>query len=157
VHALDPQLPIYEVRTVEDLAYDLLQPPRVRAQLFALYALVALGIAAGGLFGLLSFSVTERTQEIGVRIALGAQPGQVLSLVVLQGMKLAVLGVGVGLVVALVATRYVSSFLFHVAPADPATLTSIAALVLVVASVASYLPARRAVETDASLALRRDS
>jgi putative ABC transport system permease protein len=117
---------------------------------------VGLLLAAIGLYGVIAFSVGRRTREIGVRVALGAQRGDVLGMVVGEGMRLAVIGVVIGVVLAVGATRLIAAFLFDVSPLDAITFTAMAALFVGVALVASYLPARRAAATDPLTALRSD-
>lgn len=124
------------------------------ANLSSLFALLALIVACVGIYGLLSYQVTRRTREIGVRLALGARRVDVLRLVIGQGAVLAVLGVVFGSVAALGLTRYLQSFLFGVKPSDPATILLVSALLIFVALLASYIPARRAMNTDPVVALR---
>jgi len=107
-------------------------------------------------YGIMSYAVKRRTREIGIRMALGARPNDVLSLVVGQGMRLALVGLVLGILGALLATRLLTRLLYGVSPTDPATFTSIAILIAGVAFVASWLPARRAVRTDPTLALREE-
>ncbi len=156
VRALDSRLPLYDVRTVTSLAQDSLELPRFRASLLGLYAVVALVIAAGGLFALLLISVTQRTSELGVRMALGADSADILRLIVGGGMKLALVGTLAGLGATVVVSRYVSSLLFGVSPTDPAILTTTASILLGAAFIASYLPARRATRADLTVALRHE-
>jgi putative ABC transport system permease protein len=148
VQALDKDQPIYNVRTMDDVVANSLGTRRVSMQLFAVFAGAALLLAAIGIYGVMAYSVTQRTHEIGIRMALGAQKSDVLGLVIQQGMTLTVIGVVVGLVGAFSLTRLIASLLFGVAATDPLTFVAIPLLLLFVALVACYLPARRAARLD---------
>jgi putative ABC transport system permease protein len=128
--------------------------PRLQTALLSLFAVIALALAAVGLYGVLAYLVTQRTREIGVRIALGAQKQNVLSLVIGQGMKLALVGVGVGVLVALALTRVLRSLLYDVKPTDPPTFVAVSLLLVAIALIACWLPARRAAKVDPMEALR---
>jgi putative ABC transport system permease protein len=155
VQALDKDQPIYNVRTMDDVVANSLGTRRVSMQLFAVFAGAALLLAAIGIYGVMAYSVTQRTQEIGIRMALGAQKSDVLGLVIRQGMTLTIIGVVVGLVGAFALTRLVASLLFGVAATDPLTFVAIPLVLLFVALVACYLPARRAARLDPIKALAR--
>jgi putative ABC transport system permease protein len=153
VQALDKDQPVYNVRTMDEVVMNSLGTRRVSMQLFAVFAVAALLLAAVGIYGVLAYSVTQRTQEIGIRMALGAQKSDVLGLVIRQGMTLAVIGIAVGLLGAFALTRLITSLLFGVAATDPLTFVAIPLLLLFVALVACYLPARRAARLDPKIAL----
>jgi putative ABC transport system permease protein len=154
VQAIDKDQPVYNVRTMDDVVANSLGTRRVSMQLFAVFAGAALLLAALGIYGVMAYSVTQRTQEIGIRMALGAQKSHVLSLVIRQGMALTVTGVIVGLVAAFALTRLMASLLFGVAATDPLTFVVIPLLLLFVATIATYFPARRAMEVNPITALR---
>ena len=155
VQALDKDQPIYNVRTMDDVVMNSLGTRRVSMQLFAVFAIAALLLAAIGIYGVMAYTVTQRTQEIGIRMALGAQRSDVLGLVVRQGMTLAAIGVVAGLAGAFSLTRVMASLLFNVRPDDPTTYLAISFLLIVVAFLACYLPARRAAKLDPVIALSR--
>jgi putative ABC transport system permease protein len=155
VQALDKDQPIYNVRTMDDVVMNSLGTRRVSMQLFAVFGIAALLLAAIGIYGVMAYTVTQRTQEIGIRMALGAQRSDVLGLVVRQGMTLAAIGVVAGLAGAFSLTRVMASLLFNVRPDDPTTYLAISFLVIVVAFLACYLPARRAAKLDPVIALSR--
>jgi putative ABC transport system permease protein len=153
VQALDQDQPIYNVRTMDDVVANSLGTRRVSMQLFAVFAGAALFLAAIGIYGVLAYSVTQRTQEIGIRMALGAQKSDLLRLVIRQGMILTVIGVIAGLVGAFALTRVIGNLLFGVTATDPATFVAIPFVLLFVALIACYLPARRAARLDPIKAL----
>jgi putative ABC transport system permease protein len=152
--SFDPDLPVYDVRTLESFVAENVAPRRLSVLLLSLFAGLALALATVGIYGVMSYSVTQRHREIGIRMALGAQTGDVLTLVVKQGTWLAAAGVGIGLVAALAATRLIARLLFGIQPSDPLTFITVALLLSMVALVASYIPARRAARTDPIVALR---
>jgi putative ABC transport system permease protein len=153
---VDPDLPPGETTTLDAVLGLAVAQPRFRAALISAFAVVALLLAAVGVFGLISYSVTQRTREIGIRIALGAQPRQVLGALFREGIVLAAIGTAIGLAGALAAGRLLSSFLFDVRASDPLTLAAVAVLLLAVAALATYLPARRALRVDPIAALRTE-
>ena len=130
--------------------------PRFRTVLLAIFAGLALALAAVGIFGVMAYSVVQRTRELGVRMALGATRGRVLRLVVGHGLRLALIGVTIGIAASLAVTRYLSSMLFNVPPHDPMTLAALAAGLVVVSLGACYLPARRATLINPISALREE-
>lgn len=154
VSQMDNNLPMFDVRTQSQIIDGLLRHERMIADLSMAFAVLALILSCIGLYGLLSYEVSRRTREIGIRMALGAERRDVLRLVVGQGITLALIGTIAGVAVALVLTRFLSSLLFNVKPADPATFTAIAVLIALVAFAASYIPARRATRVDPMVALR---
>jgi putative ABC transport system permease protein len=154
VRSLDPNAPVYAVRTVEEVLNRSVATPRFNTVLLGLFAAVALILTMVGLYGVISCSVSENTQEIGIRVALGAQRSHVFKLVVGQGVILAMSGVAIGLGAAYGLTRLMSSLLFGVESTDPWTFSGVAVLLLCVAAVACYLPARRAMKVDPMVALR---
>jgi predicted permease len=154
VAAIAPGVPLYDVRPMRERVADAMGYARFSAMLLAAFAAVALALAALGTYGVISFGVSQRTREIGIRVALGATRRSVLRLVVGQGVWLAVVGGGLGLAGALVTTRVLRSLLFGVAPSDPVTLLSIVALLSAAVIVASWIPARRAAGVHPAEALR---
>ncbi len=154
VKAMDPNLPIINMRTMTEVVSRSVWQPRLYAILFGVFAAVALALASVGLYGVMAYSVSERSREIGVRMALGAERRDVLKLVVAQGMTLTLIGIGVGLAAALALTRLMRSLLFEVSVTDPLTFAGLAALLSVVALLACYLPARRATKVDPMVSLK---
>jgi putative ABC transport system permease protein len=152
--AIDPDLSGGPAFALQDLLDRSMAQPRFQTLLLSAFALVALMLAAVGVYGLISYSVAQRTREIGIRLALGAQPTQVLGQMMREGVTLVLVGVGLGLVGALAATRAISAFLFGVRASDPVTFGAVAAILLAVACVASYVPSRRALRVDPIAALR---
>jgi len=154
VHELDKSLPVYQVSTLEGYLSKSAAQPRFQTFLLTCFATIALALAAIGLYGLLSYIVVQRTLEIGVRMALGAQRTDVLGMIVRRGLTLAVAGVGLGLVASIALTRLIAGMLFHVRPTDPLTLLATSALLLVVSVIASSAPAYRAACLDPMKTLR---
>jgi putative ABC transport system permease protein len=131
--------------------------PHFRAVLIGIFALLAMALSMAGIYGVMAYSVAERTREIGIRMALGAKPGEVLQMVLGRGMRLVGAGLGLGLGAALVVTRLLTRMLFEVKPFDPATLAAACAALFAVALVANYVPARRATRVDPLVSLRYES
>jgi putative ABC transport system permease protein len=156
VRKIDPNLPLIEPLAMNDRMERVLKTRRLTLALFSLFAVVALLLAAIGLYGVMSYGVAQRTRELGVRIALGATSRHALKLIIGQGMKLVALGVALGLGVALAVTRLIAHLLFGVGAADPLTFTAIALLLAFVALLACYIPARRAAKVDPMMALKNE-
>jgi putative ABC transport system permease protein len=154
VRGIDKDQPVYEVRTMNQLVSASVAQPRLNLVLLGVFAAVALILAATGIYGVMSYSVTQRTHEIGIRMALGAGSTNVMRLVVGRGMVLAGVGVAIGLAAAFAMTRVMASLLFGVSATDPVTFVVIAIVLIVVALIASVIPARRAVRVDPIVALR---
>ena len=154
ISALDKSLPIYSVKTLEQYLGAALFQQRIQATLISAFGLLALLLASIGLYGVLSYSVTQRTQEVGIRMALGAQRLDVLRLIIGQGLKLVALGLVLGLACSLAFTRVLRSLLYGVSATDPLTFAVTAVLLTVVALLACYLPARRATKMEPTVALR---
>jgi putative ABC transport system permease protein len=154
VLGLDQNLPLYQVKSMEQLLSTSVAQPRLYVVLFDVFAAVALILASVGIYGIVSYSVTQRTNEIGIRMALGASRGSVLGMVIRQGLALTGAGLAAGLTTAFALTRLMSSLLFGVKPTDPATFLSISAVLALVAGLACFVPARRATKVDPMVALR---
>jgi putative ABC transport system permease protein len=156
IHSLDPELPLAKIVTLATLVDDSLSQPRFAMLLLASFGVLALLLASIGMYGVISYSVMQRTQEIGIRMALGADRRKVFAMVLGQGARLAGLGISIGLVAALGLTRIMASFLFGVRPTDPLTFAAVSLLLVGIALLACYLPARRATRVDPMLALRHE-
>jgi predicted permease len=156
VHKMDPSLPIAHITTMDGLISDSVSPRRFSAVLVGIFAALALLLAAIGIYGVMSYTVSQRTQEIGVRMALGAQLTNVRAMILGQTLKLALIGVGLGLAGAFVLARFLASLLFGIGTYDPVTFLGVAFLQITVALAASYVPARRAMRVDPIVALRHE-
>jgi len=154
VQQIDPTMPIAAVQTMDEKLKGALATRRLTVALFNFFAVVALLLAAIGLYGVVSYSVAQRVRESGIRLALGAQTRDVLRLFVIQGMKPALVGIGLGLAAAFGLTRLLKSLLYGVSPTDPLTFGAIAVLLAIIALAACWLPARRATRIDPLVALR---
>jgi predicted permease len=154
VRAIDPAQPIYHVSTMEQTLSDSLAPRRFNMLLLGIFASIALALAIVGIYGVMAFAVTQRTHEIGIRMALGAERSSVLGLIVGQGLRLTLAGVTIGLAGAWGLTRFLTSFLYGVRSTDLATFGVVSAALVVVSVLASYIPARRATKVDPMVALR---
>ena len=152
--AVDPDLPVFKAESMEQIVNESVARPRFNMYLLGVFALIALMLSVIGIYGLMSYSVSQRTHEIGIRMAMGARAGDVIGMIVGQGMLLAAVGIGIGLVAALALTRVFSSFLFGVATTDPITFGMVTLLLVLVTLVAIYVPARRATRVDPLYALR---
>jgi putative ABC transport system permease protein len=153
---LDSSLPVFNVHTMQDLLYGSVAQPRFRTFLIGMFAGLALVLAALGLYGVVAYSVSQRTTELGVRMALGAEPGSILRLVVFHAVGLAALGLVIGIAISLIGSRLISRFLFGTSPADPVTLGTATFLILLVAVTASLVPAMHASKVDPAIALRAE-
>ncbi len=156
IGSLDKDQPVFDIKTLEQRLSDRMAPRRTKMILLGTFAVLATVLAVAGIFAVISYTVAQRTHEIGVRMALGAQGGHILKLVVKQGMVLVSAGVGGGLLVSLWLTRYLASMLYEVKPADPLTYTAVAVLLIGVATVACLVPAWRAAQVDPMTALRSE-
>jgi predicted permease len=154
VAGIDSELPLYNIKTMEERLGFSLVGPRFNTTLMGIFAVVALILAAVGLYGVMSYAVVQRTHEIGIRMALGASQRDVLTFILRQGMTLVGVGVGAGLVAASLLTYMISTLLYEVSPTDPATFTGVSLLLIVVAFFACYIPARRATRVEPLVALR---
>ena len=154
VAQVSTNLPLFDVRTESELIDRLLFQERLIARLAVFFGVLALALACLGLYGLLSYEVSRRTREIGIRMALGAPSGSVLTLVLRQGIVLTIVGAGIGIVVALGVMRYLKSMLFNVYANDPLTIIAVALLLAMLSVAACYIPARRAIRVDPIIALR---
>jgi ABC-type antimicrobial peptide transport system permease subunit len=154
IHSLDPDLAIAKIRTMDQDVSESVAGPRFNTSLLAIFCVAALFLAAIGIYGVLAYTVVQQTHEIGVRIALGAQQRHVLRLVLAQGARLALIGIVIGLLAAFGLTRLMASLLYGLSASDPLTFAAVSAVLFVVALLACYIPARRAMRVDPMVALR---
>ena len=154
VKSLDPDQPIYSPRTMNEIRAESVAGERLNLTLFSLFAGIALVLAIVGIYGVMSYSVTQRTHEIGIRMAIGARPRDVFRMILGHGMKLALIGVVIGLVGAFALTRLMATMLFGVAPTDATTFAGISLILMTVALLACYLPGRRATKVEPTISLR---
>jgi len=156
IHAVDPAVVVYGIRTMQDRLYDSLARQRFSSTMLGAFAAFALLLAAVGLYGVMSYLVTQSTHDIGILVALGARPGNILSLVVRQGMQLTLIGIVAGLIGAAAATRVIASLLFGVSTTDVVTFLAVPVLLAAVAFAATVIPAWRATSVDPMVALREE-
>jgi putative ABC transport system permease protein len=156
IKSVDRSVPLTNVVTMEQVIADTLWQPRFNLQLIGLFAGVSMVLAAIGLYGVMSYSVAQRTQEVGLRMALGAERRDIMALLLGQGMKLALAGVALGLLAAFALTRLMTSMLFEIKPTDLTTYLIVSVGLIVVALLACYIPARRATKVDPLVALRTE-
>jgi predicted permease len=154
VYGIDSGQPVYDVRTMQEIASESMASQRFPMILLGVFAALALLLACVGMYGVISYSVSRRVHEIGIRMALGAGRADVLRMVLRQGTRMAIVGVAIGAGAAFGLTRLIANMLFGVSPHDPVTLSAVAALLIAVALAACYIPARRAVRVDPMVALR---
>jgi len=156
VQALDPNLPLFDVKTLTEHMRLALFAPKIAAMVLGVFGLVALLLSAIGIYGITSYTVAQRTHEIGIRLALGAQLSDVLKLVLSHGLKLTIIGAAIGILGAFIATRAITSVLYGVSPTDPLTFVVVGGLLVGVALIACYVPSRRATRVDPLVALRNE-
>ncbi len=153
---MDQEQALFQVRPLEEVISNSLSQRRFNSLLLVIFGALAGLLAAVGIYGVIAYSVTQRTNEIGIRLALGAQHSDVLKMILGQGIKLTLIGIAIGMIAAFALTRILSSLLYGVSATDPLTFMGIPLLLTIVALLASYLPARRATKVDPCVALRYD-
>jgi ABC-type antimicrobial peptide transport system permease subunit len=156
LNALDPEIPLYQIETMEGYVREALSNTRLVGGLLTIFSVLALVLSAIGIFGVMSFAVVQRLREIGIRMAIGAHAGDVVRLVAGQGLKVAALGVALGLFAAFALTRLLSSVLYEVDPVEPITYAVFAVFLVGVSLLAAYWPARRATRVDPVSVLREE-
>jgi putative ABC transport system permease protein len=152
--SIDKDQPAYDIKTMDDVFSASVAKTRLVVLLFGVFSMFALLLASIGIYGVIAYSVAQRTHEIGIRLALGAQTREVLRMIIRQGMILALIGAGLGLAGAFAATRVMRGLLYGVSPTDPLIFIGVSLLLTVVALLACYIPARRATKVDPMIALR---
>ena len=153
---VDKYAPFYDVTTLDNRLGGFLAQRRFLTSILIGFSLVALSVAAIGIYGLIQYSIATRTREIGIRMAVGATAGEIFRMIIREGLKLSLMGAGIGLLGALWVGRAGSSLLFHTSEADPLTFVSVSLLLTAVATAACYLPARRAMKVEPTVALRQE-
>jgi putative ABC transport system permease protein len=156
VRSVDPDLLVNDIQPLDARVAQSIARPRLSVMLLGGFSVLALVLAAIGIYGVMAYTVAQRTREIGVRMALGADPGKVKQLIVRQGMQPALIGVGIGLVAAFAATRLIAKLLYGVSAADPVTFVLVPLFLVAVALLATYLPARRATRVPPTVALQSE-
>jgi putative ABC transport system permease protein len=156
VYAIDPDQPVYRIRTMDQALSELTSPQRLTLTLLTLFAIAALCLASIGIYGLVAYTVVQRTREVGIRIALGAKPEEIVRLIVGQGLGPTAIGIGLGSVLSIAATSALASILYDVNVHDPIVFVATAAVLGSVAAIASYAPARRAASIDPIISLRSE-
>jgi putative ABC transport system permease protein len=154
VQSVDPELPVYGAQTLDDAVSTSLAERRFSMEMVACFAATALLLAALGIYGVISYIVSERTRDIGIRLALGAERGKILAMVLRQGLGLAMAGAALGLVGSVIVSHLMAGLLYGVMPTDPLTFVGVTLLLTGVALAACYIPARRAMRVDPMIALR---
>jgi putative ABC transport system permease protein len=154
IQSVDPTIPVFGAETLNQMVSDSLAVRRFTMEVVALFACAALLLSGLGIYGTISYVVSERTQEIGIRLALGAHRGNISRMVLLQGLRMALAGTAIGLAGALIVSRLIAGLLYGVKPTDPATLVGVTILLIGIALLASYVPARRAMRVDPMIALK---
>jgi putative ABC transport system permease protein len=153
-HGIDKNLPVTDIVQLPNALNASVAQPRFHTLLLGLFGAIALILAAVGIFGVISYSVSRRTRELGIRMALGAQPGSVLSMIMRETLALTLIGIAVGIPCAVATARLITHLLFKVSPYDPATLALVPLVLIAVGALASYIPARRAMRVDPMVVLR---
>jgi putative ABC transport system permease protein len=156
VESIDPNVPVHSISSMDQIIARSVADRRFALELLGVFAVVALLLAAVGIYGVMSYSFSQRTHEVGIRVALGAQRGDILRMVLGEGMRIVVIGLASGLVGAAIMTRVFRSMLFGVGPADPVTFLFVSAILASVALFACYIPARRATCVEPLIALREE-